>query len=165
MPQVTFSFCLGAWPFLLLSLRRAHLGFHFFFLPNPLVSLSGFSLRFLVGFSDSHLIDLGAYEVTASSPLQPTTNVVWYLVSLNNEPYFFFSPLLKTFLTSWERLYRNAWWLERELAEAYNVFFKKKHDRRSLFLVPLIYQAPLRKFFPVGGFFELSLGQHNRTLV
>lgn len=85
------------------------MGFHFFFLPNPLVSLSGFSLRFLVGFSDSHLIDLGAYEVTASSPLQPTTNVVWYLVSLNNEPYFFFSPLLKTFLTSWERLYRNAW--------------------------------------------------------
>ncbi len=51
------------------------------------------------------------------------------------------------------------------MGEAFNFFFKKKHDRRALFLVPLLYQAPLRKVFPVGGFFELVLSPVNRSLV
>ncbi len=125
----------------------------------------GFSVRFLSGFADSHLIDLGAYEVPAFSPSTPSSVISWSLVSVGTEAFFFFSPLFSRGAPSWERLYRNAWWLERELAEAYNIFFKKKHDRRSLFMVPLIYQAPFRKAYPVGGFFELALSQHNRTLV
>jgi hypothetical protein len=165
MAQTTLSFCFGSWPFLMLSLRRAHANCFFFFLPAPLTPITGFSLRYLVGFSDSYLVDLGAYEATTFSPATPSSIILWSLVSLNNELCFFFSPSFSGAGVSWERLYRNAWWLERELSEAYSIFFKRKHDRRSLFMVPLIYQAPFRKSYPVGGFFELSLSQHNRTLV
>lgn len=37
------------------------------------------------------------------------------------------------------------------------LFFKAKRDRRALFLMPLLYWAPLRKVFPVGGFYEVRL--------
>jgi hypothetical protein len=135
-------------------------------MPAPLISLVGVSLRFLVGLSDSFLIDLGAYEASLYSPLSPALAIFWALVSLSTGLCFFFFPVFRGFfLCSWERLYRNAWWLERELSEALGIFFKKKHDRRSLFLIPLVYQAPLRKVFPVGGFFEITLSHLNRTLV
>lgn len=35
------------------------------------------------------------------------------------------------------------------------IWYSAKRDRRALFLVPLLYWGPLRKAFPVGGFFEL----------
>ena len=35
------------------------------------------------------------------------------------------------------------------------LFFTGKRDRRALFLMPLLYWAPLRKVFPVGGFYEV----------
>ena len=146
-------------------MRRANFGGKFFFLPACLLALVGASTKSLVGVSTSHLIDLGAYEVGTFFFFRRTSLVLWSLVLVNNELYFFFAPLFSLSPVSWERLYRNAWWLERELGEAFNLFFKKKHDRRSLFLMPLLYQAPLRKVFPVGGFFELTLSQINRTLV
>lgn len=56
-----------------------------------------------------------------------------------------------------ELFFRNARWLERECAEMFAVWYQKKRDRRSLFLVPLLYWGVLRLFFPVAGFFELRL--------
>ena len=60
-------------------------------------------------------------------------------------------------LASIETWYRNARWLERESGEMLDVWFAAKRDRRALFLVPLLYWAPLRRVFPVSGFFELRL--------
>lgn len=37
------------------------------------------------------------------------------------------------------------------------LWYSDKRDRRALFLVPLLYWGPLRRGFPVGGFFELRL--------
>ncbi len=97
MPQSVFSFCLGTWPFLLLTSSR-NLGL-LFFLPYPLFSLAGLSLRFLMGLSDSYLIDLGSYEVAAFLPfggaLGVSVIVFWALVLSGANLSFFFSPVAK----------------------------------------------------------------------
>ncbi len=64
-----------------------------------------------------------------------------------------------------EPLFFNARWLEREVAEMCGSFFLAKRDRRALFLTPLLYWAPLRKAFPVGGFFEVRLSFEDGKLV
>jgi hypothetical protein len=38
-----------------------------------------------------------------------------------------------------------------------DLWFSQKRDRRALFLVPLLYWAPLRRAFPVSGFYDLRL--------
>lgn len=43
------------------------------------------------------------------------------------------------------------------MGELLGVFFLNKRDRRVVFTLPLFYHAPLRKFFPMGGFYELVL--------
>lgn len=56
-----------------------------------------------------------------------------------------------------EALFRNAKWLEREASEMHGWFFSLKRDRRVLFLIPVFFLTPLKKSFPVAGFYELLL--------
>ena len=60
-------------------------------------------------------------------------------------------------IPSIEGLSRNARWLEREVGEMNDLWYSQKRDRRALFLVPLLYWAPLRRAFPVSGFYDLRL--------
>lgn len=113
-----------------------------------------------IGFSEIWLIEHGSFELLSS-----VGQVVWYLLSLgSNLRLLVFSKLDQTKLVpSVETLFRNARWLEREVAEMSDIWFTAKRDRRALFLVALLYWGVLRKAFPTGGFNELrlwpSLGQ------
>ncbi len=113
-----------------------------------------------LGFSDIWLIEHGSFEL-----ISRVGNVVWYLLSLGvGLRLLVFSGLSagKT-IPSIETLFRNARWLEREVAEMSDIWFTGKRDRRALFLVALLYWGVLRKSFPTSGFSELrlwpSLGQ------
>lgn len=166
MPQTTLAYNLNSWPFLFLISKKIENNFFIFFTYSGLIPFIGFLLKYLVGLSDSYLIDIGMYEINTCRPVLGCSFIFWNFFSVNNNILFFFYPVNKmNCLSSLEKFYRNAWWLEKEVGESFNIFFKKKHDRRSLFLIPLIYQAPLRKLFPVGGFFEITLSQINRNII
>jgi NADH:ubiquinone oxidoreductase subunit C len=47
----------------------------------------------------------------------------------------------------------------------HGIFYLAKRDRRALFLVPLLYWAPLRKSFPASGFYELRLEAETQKLI
>lgn len=69
-----------------------------------------------------------------------------------------FSPVTREeVIYSGEVIFRNLRWLEREVGEMFDLWYSGKRDRRALFLVPLLYWGPLRRGFPLGGFFELRL--------
>lgn len=166
MARASLVFCLGRWPFILTSQRYLQ-AVNFVFTHVSLMPLVGFLWRYLLGLSGAFFLDCGAYEAPALGISHTRSFVIaWVALCSAEGLWFFFNSVpARTPLGSWERLFRNAWWLERELAETFGVFITGKHDRRSLFLLPLVYQAPLRKAYPVGGFFELGLGYQTRTLV
>jgi hypothetical protein len=166
MAQASLVFCLNRWPFIVASSRYVR-AVNFIFTHTSVMPFIGFLWRFLLGFSGAFFLDCGAYEAPALGFNQVSTSVLsWVALCSSGGLWFFFHGLSAgSPVRSWERLFRNAWWLERELGENFGLFIAGKHDRRSLFLIPLVYQAPLRKTYPVGGFFELGLGYQTRTLV
>ena len=165
MTKASLLFCLGRWPYVLTTPHLART-VTFVFTYTSLMPLVGLMWRFLLGFSGAFLLDCGAYEAPTlafGAPHPPL--VTWAALQAAAGLWFFFTnPGPHTPPRSWERLFRNAWWLEREVAEVFGLFIAKKRDRRSLFLVPLVYQAPLRRLYPVGGFFELGLAPGRRSL-
>jgi hypothetical protein len=62
MPQVVLSFNFNFWPFLLLSSKKTDTNYFIFFIYFGLNSYLGFLLKYLIGLSNSYLIDMGAYE-------------------------------------------------------------------------------------------------------
>jgi len=106
------------------------------------------------GFSDLWLIEHGSFEL-----ISRIGTVIWYLISLGTGlRLLVFSGLSSSKkVPSVETLFRNARWLEREVAEMSDIWFSGKRDRRALFLVALLYWGVLRKSFPTGGFSELRL--------
>lgn len=83
--------------------------------------------------------------------------LAWYLFMVASSQRCLLFVLSQRGLVSVESLFRNARWLERESGEMHDLWFAQKRDRRALFLVPLLYWAPLRKAYPVSGFYELRL--------
>ena len=84
--------------------------------------------------------------------------LLWYLLTVGRRlRYFIFSLASSGQTQTVEGFFRNARWLEREVGEMGDLWYLKKRDRRALFLVPLLYWGPLRRGFPLSGFFELRL--------
>jgi len=90
-----------------------------------------------LGTFRSWLLEHGAYELlTVVSSV-----VVWYVISLA----YLYRVLVLTCvgrsraLCSIEGVFRNSRWLEREVAEMVDIWYRGKRDRRALFLVPLLY--------------------------
>lgn len=105
------------------------------------------------------LLDIGCYETTnLVSPHQTrANNVLWQIFTLNNTRVLLLLTNNKSTSHSTELFFRNARWLEREASEMSGWFFLNKKDRRVLFLIPVFFSTPLKKSFPVGGFFEIIL--------
>lgn len=116
-------------------------------------------LRYSFLCFNSWLLDLGAYEssVLTFSSCAKVSQVLWSLFVLNNKRLLLLTLDSKNTSLSSELLFRNARWLEREVSEMSGWFFLNKKDRRVLFLIPVFFSTPLKKSFPVGGFFELLL--------
>lgn len=123
-------------------------------------SIISFFFRYSCFATNSWLIDMGCYEISHIINTKKdlsTLNILWHVWSVQSLKILTltFSSLQKS--NSIELLFRNSKWLEREIGEMHGWFFKNKKDRRSLFLIPVFYTTPLKKSFPVGGFFELIL--------
>ena len=111
-----------------------------------------------LGFN-SWLLDLGCYEtsVLTYANTSKVTQVLWSLFTLNTAKLLILTLNRNNTSPSSELLFRNARWLEREASEMSGWFFLNKKDRRVLFLIPIFFSTPLKKSFPVGGFYELLL--------
>jgi NADH:ubiquinone oxidoreductase subunit C len=148
-------------------------GFDFsFIVASWLVYLCGIFIRFSSGMYRTWLVEHGGYEVLYnglsrnSDSMVGNTTVLWYsFLSVSGYRFIMFliSMKLKSSV-SLERVYRNARWLEKETGEMHDWYFTCKRDRRALFLVPLLYWAPLRKVFPVSGFYEIRLNPRDGSL-
>lgn len=117
-------------------------------------SILTFFFKYSFTYKGSWLLDLGAYESASTTSPAAVAFYVWMCHSMK--------VLILTFskkrtLRTCEGWFRNAKWLERELGEMHGFFFESKKDRRALFLVPVFFITPLKKAFPVGGFFDLIL--------
>jgi hypothetical protein len=119
-------------------------------IPASLGALVLVILRFCWGLQVSCLVEMGGYAY-------PRGVVVWYLFNrkITQGGVLLFIP--SKVLPSCEVQFRNARWLEREVSEFFGIFFLQKRDRRALFSLPLFYGAPLQKWFPTGGLFELGV--------
>jgi hypothetical protein len=139
-----------------------------------LIFIGGLFIKFSIGVYKAWLIEHGGYEILYSRPQAtsaPTTKrsvstVLWYaFLSTAGVRFILFVFALKDRVSeSLEKFFRNAKWLEKETGEMHDWYFSNKRDRRALFLIPLLYWAPLRKVFPASGFYELRLNPKDGTL-
>lgn len=137
-----------------------------FFGASGLMALVGFYLCYAVSLATScWLTEMGAYELPTAVP---NAVVLWYMFTVGcmHIRRFLLFTCTSKIESSLECCFRNARWLEREVGEMLNVWFKGKRDRRALFLVPLLYWGVLRRYFPAGGFFEVRLwGSEGRIAI
>lgn len=130
------------------------------FIPSFLINFIALFLKYSFFFKNFFLLDLGCYEtpVFFKESLAQFKYFLWYIFKNNfDESLFIFTLINKFTIGSVEKLFRNAKWLERETFDFFNVFFKNKKDRRSLFTIPIFYESPLKKKFPTVGFYELFI--------
>jgi hypothetical protein len=111
-------------------------------------------LRLSGGCRRAWLVEHGGYELGTNFLRR---QLLWYLFILGSQLRYLVLTFSQPAVQSLEVLYRNARWLERESGEMHDIWFSQKRDRRALFLVPLLYWGPLRRAFPVSGFFDLRL--------
>ena len=119
-----------------------------------LIAALALLLRLSVGCHRSWLVEHGAYELGLN---MAGRHLVWYLFMLGAQVRSVVFTINHQPIPSIESLSRNARWLEREVGEMHDLWYRQKRDRRALFLVPLLYWAPLRRAFPVSGFYDLRL--------
>jgi len=152
---------------------KPNLGFNFsLILSNWLLYLCATFIKFSAGLYKTWLVEHGAYEALGAglsrlkSKVCSVSTILWYaFMTTVGYRFVLFVFATKSVVTpSIERLYRNARWLEKEVGEMHDLFYSFKRDRRALFLIPLLYWAPLRKVFPASGFYELRLNSRDNTL-
>ena len=130
------------------------------FLPNFLIFYLILFFKYSYFFKNLVLIDLGVYEVPAvlNNRLVSYKNIIFYIFKNYLDIYLFIFSLVNQYsISTIEILYRNAKWLEKESSDFFNIFFKNKKDRRCVFTIPLFYESPLKKKYPVMGFYEIFL--------
>lgn len=152
---------------------KPSLGFSFsLILTSWLLYLCVAFIKFSAGLYRTWLVEHGAYETLSAGLLRlksavcAVSAVLWYtfMTTLGYRFMVFVFAVKTAVIPSIERLYRNARWLEKETGEMHDLFYGFKRDRRALFLMPLLYWAPLRKVFPVSGFYELRLNPRDNTI-
>jgi NADH:ubiquinone oxidoreductase subunit C len=130
------------------------------FLPSFSIFYIILFFKYSYFFKNFILLDLGAYEIPSLSSNNDLLykNIIYYIFKNTIDTYIFIFSILKDYsIISVEYLFRNAKWLEKESSDFFNIFFKNKKDRRSLFTIPLFYESPFRKKFPVVGFYEIFI--------
>jgi NADH/F420H2 dehydrogenase subunit C len=68
-------------------------------------------------------------------------------------------------LSSIELLYKSANWLEREVWDMYGIFFKNHPDLRRILTDYGFSGFPLRKDFPLTGFFEIRYDENVKKII
>ena len=105
-------------------------------------------------FKQTNVVDIISYQHNYNS-----TNNVYYI--LYNHTYnlyynlFIYNLYNKTKYLSTEFIYYNCAWFEREISELFNIKFKNKKDTRNLLLPYLDTTYPLKKNYPVMGYYNI----------
>jgi NADH-quinone oxidoreductase subunit C len=92
-----------------------------------------------------------------------------YYVFYNRNLGFSFS--LKVFLglydliTTSTNLYKAAGWAEREVYDMFGIYFHKNEDMRRILTDYGFVGFPLRKEFPLSGYFELQYSEEYKTVI
>ena len=156
----------------LLKYIYSNISFFFLFSKNlsksfTILFIPSFSINYIVlffkysfFFKNLFLLELGAYDIPmpVNKIFINFKNIIWYIFRNSLDTIFFIFSIIDEYsINSIELFFRNARWLERESSDFYNIFFKNKKDRRSLFTIPLFYESPFRKKFPTVGFYELFI--------
>lgn len=130
------------------------------FIPNFSIFYIALFFKYSYFFKNFFLLDLGVYEIPSLLKNKEVMykNIIWYIFKNILDTFIFVFSLASNFyILSIELLYRNARWLERESSDFFNIFFKNKKDRRNLFTIPLFYESPFKKKYPIVGFYELFI--------
>jgi hypothetical protein len=139
--------------FLILKSENIHNNNLIIFIPSFFYYYINLFFKYSYFFKFFSVLDLGIYEIPSKNK---DKNIQWCIYKDSNDCLLFlFSIVLNAQIKSIEFIFRNAKWLEKEASEFFNIFFLNKKDRRTLFLIPLLYESPLRKKFPLVGFYEI----------
>lgn len=123
-----------------------------FFLSKSALLLINLFFKFSIFFHGMLLLDIVCYTAAGLSK-----NILIYSYKIGASYLYLLITCSKKRIQSIEFFFRNATWLEREVSDFYGIFFSNKKDRRTLYSIPLVYNSPLEKVFPVNGFYEIFL--------
>lgn len=86
----------------------------------------------------------------------------FYIDNLFND---FFFMTLKNFINSVSNIFLNALWLEREIWDMFGIFFYNHLDLRRILTDYGFNSFPLRKDFPLTGFYEIRYDENLKIIV
>jgi NADH:ubiquinone oxidoreductase subunit C len=127
---------------------------------NKILLLLKFHMLFLINC----LIDI----VITDNPLKQLRFSLIYLLSstiYNYKMIFLFQIAETTLLQSITLLYPSAKWLEREIWDLFGIFFLMNKDMRRILNDYGFVGYPLRKDFPLVGFFEVEYNDLSKQIV
>lgn len=119
-------------------------------------------LKYSWFFNTSILVDSIIYNITKCynrhiklKLANKNTNIsIQSFNQLNKNYNYNLFSIIKINYNSIDKLFYNAWWLERELSELFGIFLINKLDSRNLLLPYNDTSSPLLKSSPVVGFFD-----------
>jgi len=93
--------------------------------------------------------------------------VISYLRNFSGADYFFVNPLsvAENYIISLESTYQGANWSEREIFDMYGIFFIGHSDLRRILTDYGFEGFPMRKDFPVSGFFQIRYDESLKRIV
>jgi NADH:ubiquinone oxidoreductase subunit C len=94
-------------------------------------------------------------------------SITYIILSLKYNVKFYITSFLNEFdsLMSITKLYTNANWYEREVWDMFGIFFLSHPDLRRILTDYGFYYFPLRKDFPLTGFFELAYNDKKKKII
>lgn len=93
--------------------------------------------------------------------------IIYYFLSIiNNMKLFVFFDIEETkFVPSMTTIYDSSNWLEREAYDMFGIFFSNHKDLRRILTDYGFDGYPLRKEFPLSGFFEIYFDETTKKIV
>ncbi len=132
------------------------------FMGKTLTKILSYVIRLSVFMKNSILIDIISYQNVTNK----TTCITIYILKLLP-----FNYTLNIFINhnytinSWNKIFINSLWFERENSEFFNIIFKNAIDNRNLLLPYTMTNSPLLKIFPTLGFKEIYFNIETNSLI
>ncbi len=132
------------------------------FMGKTLTKILSYVIRLSVFMKNSILIDIISYQNVTNK----TTCITIYILKLLPINYTLNIFINHNYtISSWNKIFINSLWFERENSEFFNIIFKNAIDNRNLLLPYTMTNSPLLKIFPTLGFKEIYFNIETNSLV